>query len=353
MRIAYIYQFLTMGGVSVQLRNRIRYLSDQNVNCACFFLHDRGGRLLHDIAPVTVDDSASRLLDKVDAWTPDFLVTIDSPQVYGNLERRNMDCCWINEMHTTTRIAKYYSKLQHMNNVRGFIVPSAYLKNFAVSDHGLDADRIRVVPNCVDTSLFCPTPVQKVPDQKILCWIGKLDAHKNWRQFVALCSRIANQRDDVAFWLVGGDTATHRVVSQLLEALSSSNLLGKVHWIDGVEQERMPYLLSLVSASGGALVVTSRNESFGMTVLEAMACKCPVVCSRVGAIPELVTHGKTGLLYEKGDLDGLTAAVKELIDDKEYRSRVAEQSYRGIEERFSLESVGMKYLDTLRSLSLR
>jgi glycosyltransferase involved in cell wall biosynthesis len=351
MRIAYIYQFLTLGGVSVQLRNRIRYFSREDVECACFFLHDRGGGILGDIVPVTIDSNVRRLLNKVEEWNPDFIATIDSPQVYGNLEQRDLDCCWINEMHTTTRIASYYRKLKHMKNVRGFIVPSAYLRDLAVSEHGLAADKVRVVPNCVDTSLFSPRPVHTVPDKKILCWIGKLDAHKNWREFIALCTSLASKRDDIEFWLIGGDTATGRVVSQLIQCLAESGLTGKVRWIDRVEQDRMPYLFSLVSASGGALAVTSKNESFGMTVLEAMACKCPVVCTRVGALPELVTHNESGFLYERGNIDELMAGIERVLDEQETRSCFTGKAQAGIAGRYTLRAVGDSYVDALRKFS--
>ena len=351
MKIAYVYQFLTLGGVSVQLRNRIRHFSEQGVDCACFFLYDRGGRILGDMVPVTIESNVRRLLNRVEEWAPDFIATIDSPQVYHDLARRNLDCCWINEMHTTTRIANYYKKLKHMKNVRGFIVPSVYLKGLAVSEHGLDPDRVQVVPNCVDTSLFSPRPIHTVPDKKILCWIGKLDAHKNWREFIAVCAGLASKRDDVEFLLVGGDTATGRVVSQLIQTLAETGLTRRVRWIDRVEQDLMPQLLSLVSASGGTMVVTSRNESFGMTVLEAMACKCPVVCSSVGALPELVTHNESGILYQRGNVDELMTGIERVIDDEKTRSCFTGEAQARIAGRYTLQAVGDSYVDALNKFS--
>jgi glycosyltransferase involved in cell wall biosynthesis len=65
----------------------------------------------------------------------------------------------------------------------------------------------------------------------------------------------------------------------------------------------------------------SRSEGFPLSIVEAMLAELPVVATRVGSVAELVVDGRTGLLVERDDVDGLTAALSRLRDDAGLRSR--------------------------------
>jgi len=85
----------------------------------------------------------------------------------------------------------------------------------------------------------------------------------------------------------------------------------KVHFLG--KQERVNELLPLADI----LLMPSELESFGLAALEAMACKVPSIATRVGGVPELIDDGVTGLLYEVGDVDGMSQGVLELLKDRE------------------------------------
>ena len=84
-----------------------------------------------------------------------------------------------------------------------------------------------------------------------------------------------------------------------------------------VEYHRGPSDDRLKELYGAAQVFLycSRYEGFGLPPLEALAAGCAVVSTRVGDVPEFVVAGSTGLLVEPGDIDGMAAAVLELLDD--------------------------------------
>ena len=353
MKIAYIYQFLTLGGVSVQLRNRMAGLRNRDVEVGCFFLYDRGGRdVLEETGQIVVNSDVDALVESALSWAPDFLVTIDTPHVAGLLgSGRSSSPVWIAEVHTTTRMVRYLATMRNLDRVRGFIVPSQYMKSVVVDRYGISADRVRVVPNCVDGGLFARRTPASRPARRICCWIGKLDIHKNWREFVDICRLVARERDDTEFWLVGGDTASRRIRRQLLSALSETGIMGRFRWIDRVEYDRMPNLFSVVAESGGVHVITSRDESFGMTALEAMFCRCPVVCSRVGALPELVKPDETGLSYELGDVKTAAGCVLRLLDEPGTGAGLSARAHELVTRTFTPEPVGALYRRTLEEIA--
>ncbi len=99
----------------------------------------------------------------------------------------------------------------------------------------------------------------------------------------------------------------------------------------GVSQERLAELLS----GAAALVLPSAQENAPMIIAEAMAMGIPVVASRVGGVPSLVSHGKTGFLFRPGYVAELTEYLRRLLADPDLRRRlgargraVAEQTYR-------------------------
>ena len=74
-----------------------------------------------------------------------------------------------------------------------------------------------------------------------------------------------------------------------------------------------PRLQSVVYSAMDFFIIPSIAEAFGLTALEAMACKTPVIGSRSGGIPEMVNQGITGLLFEAGDSESLCSKIREMM----------------------------------------
>ena len=86
------------------------------------------------------------------------------------------------------------------------------------------------------------------------------------------------------------------------------------------------------------LVLPSLNEGMGRVLVEAMAAGKPVVASRVGGIPDLVIHGKTGFLVPPADEKALAAWIKKILDDPEKAWEMGQQG-RKLCQQFSLEAM--------------
>jgi glycosyltransferase involved in cell wall biosynthesis len=86
-------------------------------------------------------------------------------------------------------------------------------------------------------------------------------------------------------------------------------------------------------------LLPSHNEGLPMSLLEAMACGLPVVSTRVGGIPELVTDGVDGLLIEAGNVEALTRCILLLANEPSIRARLGEGAQNTIRLQYSLETI--------------
>jgi starch synthase len=86
-------------------------------------------------------------------------------------------------------------------------------------------------------------------------------------------------------------------------------------------------------------------ESFGYTILEAMACGTAVVATRVGGVPELVEEGVTGLLVPPRNENALAEAIIELLDDPARRQKMGAQGRERAVENFAVEKVMAQTLE--------
>lgn len=102
---------------------------------------------------------------------------------------------------------------------------------------------------------------------------------------------------------------------------------------------------------------SSVSESFPNGLLEAMACGCAVIGSKVGGIPELITHGEDGLIFDSGWLEDLTAQLGLAAGDAELRKKLQRNAVDTARERFSIgiatRRVESLYADLLSSASSR
>ena len=95
---------------------------------------------------------------------------------------------------------------------------------------------------------------------------------------------------------------------------------------------------------------TSESESFCLSILEAMFFGCPSVATSVGGIPEVVEHGKTGLLVPFGNADEIASAVDRLIENEPLRIELGQNARAQATQRFSADSIIHRYEQLYRNL---
>ena len=175
-----------------------------------------------------------------------------------------------------------------------------------------DIENVDLWQRGVDTEMFQPHLAstkmrsrlsQGHPEDPLLLYVGRVSAEKEIDYIKPVLESIPNARLAIV-----GD-GPHR---EALESHFSGTKTHFVGYLHGLE-------LASAFASADAFVFPSRTETLGLVLLEAMAAGCPVVAARSGGIPDIVTDGVNGYLFEPKDSQGLIEATKRLLAATEER----------------------------------
>jgi glycosyltransferase involved in cell wall biosynthesis len=197
---------------------------------------------------------------------------------------------------------------------------------------GIPADRITVKPNFVD-----PDPGEQAEKGSYALMLGRLAPVERVRTGLRAWKKI-----NVAMPLVimgGGPDQAALEAEAAREGLKNVSFRG--------QRPREEALAALKSASF-LLFPSEWYEGFPMTLAEAFACGTPVICSRLGAMQEIVTDGVTGLHFTPGDADDLARKVEWAFAHPGEMKNMGQSARREFEAKYTAEKNYPQLLDIYR-----
>jgi glycosyltransferase involved in cell wall biosynthesis len=167
--------------------------------------------------------------------------------------------------------------------------------------------KVRTVYNGADVEFF-DSGRKHHPGPKRILHIGKYEQKKGQDVLLQAFRQLLNRGLDAQLTMIGATGPSMESVRR------QANEFGdRVHMLTNVPHDRIRDFLW----DSDLFVLPSRAEPFGIVLVEAGAAGLPVVASRVGGIPEFLNHGRTALLVEPGDVQGLADAMARLLLDNE------------------------------------
>ncbi|MFA8438024.1 N-acetyl-alpha-D-glucosaminyl L-malate synthase BshA [Pueribacillus sp. YX66] len=134
--------------------------------------------------------------------------------------------------------------------------------------------------------------------------------------------------------LLVGDGPDRFIVSNMIDQLG---LREKVIFLG--KQENVAEILSI----SDLLILPSEKESFGLVLLEAMACEVPVVATNIGGIPEVVIHNETGFLCEVGNIDNMANYSIKILQDEKLHAQFVQHGLKRARTHFHSEKIVNDY----------
>jgi mannosyltransferase len=199
-----------------------------------------------------------------------------------------------------------------------------------------------VIPHGVDTDRYAPPPDRAtafaeagLPGRYAIGCFGRVRAQKGTDVFVdAMCALLPRYPDFTAVMvgaIVPEQTGFAGDLKKRIEAASLQSRIVITGELEIEEVQRWYQRLTIYA-------FTSRNEGFGLTLIEAMAAGAALVASRAGAAELVVEDGVTGVLTPPGDVGALVAALEPLVRDPANAAAMGERGRARVLEKFSLDA---------------
>lgn len=224
-----------------------------------------------------------------------------------------------------------------------FVPVSDDLQRWLAKVVGIAPAKIVLIANGVDTARFRPQPAAAgsspwQPGDFVIGTVARIQDIKNHRglveAFIRLRALLPDQREHLRLSIIGDGPLMPALRAQVAAAG-----LEQVVWLPGARDD-IPQLLHTFSL----FCLPSLAEGTPVSLLEAMACGLPVVASRVGGIPEVVTEGEHGFLVAPADCEALAAALARYAADGALVRRHGDAARLRIERDFSMAAMLAAYL---------
>lgn len=194
--------------------------------------------------------------------------------------------------------------------------------------HGIDTHRF--VPRSPDT----PPKREALPTDYQICMFGRVRHQKGVDILIEAAMPLLKLHSDWGVLIVGEIKSEDvAFVENLKDQLAREGLDERVRFTGLQPFETLPAYFR----HADIVAALSRNEGYGLTVLEAMSSGTAVVASRAGAWPDIVRHGQDGLLVPIGDVDATRAALAQLMAESTLREQLAASARSRVLARFDVQ----------------
>jgi mannosyltransferase len=222
-------------------------------------------------------------------------------------------------------------------------ISASYLKRQAtVIPHGVDTDVYAPPADCA--AAFAETGL---PGRFAIGCFGRVRPQKGSDVFVAAMCQLLPRYPDFTAVMVGAITPEHLVfANDLKKRIEAAALQSRIVITGELEIEEVQRWYRRLTI----YAFTSRNEGFGLTLIEAMSSGAALVASRAGAAELVIEDGVSGVLTPPGDIDALVAALEPLMRDPGSAVEMGAQARARVLEKFSLDAEANRIAEIYRTL---
>jgi glycosyltransferase involved in cell wall biosynthesis len=233
-------------------------------------------------------------------------------------------------------LGKFFISL--LKNVNVFVAISNEIEEGLICE-GYDKNRIHRIPNFVDLTLFHPG-YERSGLNKTIVFSGALERRKGVHILLEAWKTIHKEFPDVHLIILGDgpEKAYLHAMAKDLNISDSITFKGQVNNV--TDYLHNAYIF----------VLPSLQEGLPNSLLEAMACGLPVIASKIGGVIDIVENGRSGILFEPGNISDLTYAIRTLLENDEVRNKLRTEAVKRIAEKFSIDRIAEEYIILYRKL---
>ena len=227
---------------------------------------------------------------------------------------------------------------------------------------GLPKEKTELIHPIANTNLFKVTQVDRkeilerygiAGDAKVILCVQRIDPKSGHEQLIRVLPKVLEKVPNTKLVFVGAESMSSKLskdrqilVESVKQLVGNLKLKKDVIFTGNIDYNILPELYNSVDV----VSLCSKNEGFGLSITEAMACGNPIVGTKVGGIPLQVREGVNGYLVDVGDIETTADRLIKLLSDSELRKRMGENSLKIVEQNFKIEQGIEKHMMLYNSM---
>lgn len=333
---------------SKQLFPAISPLYFKQINRLQFDIINFHGESGMGIAPLVYLERASKIITTLHSEILTESKVTKAVKISGSvIERPSSEEWLIKNFLSLIKLTGTYMELAVSDRI---IAVSEKTREDFLRQHQISKDKITVIHNGVDCEKFSPKisgesvrTTYSLGDSPLILTIGGNILLKGTIFALFAMSKIVKDLPKVKLIVVGVHEKNRE---RLYPIIKNLGILDNVILVDRVPNYAMP----LYYASSDVVLLPSLSENFPVVALEAMSSGKPVVASKVGGIPELLSNNQDGILVSPGNVEQLVEALLQLLENPSLRRRMGNMGRKIVEEKYDWKKIGQLYLKEFQKL---
>ncbi len=243
---------------------------------------------------------------------------------------------------TDVRLIKKYKILHYpirwlSKRVKAFFVVSNYIKN-VIEEIGVSNDKIYVLPMPVENELFFPK--KHLNKNKVVLTVARFTKQKRIEDIIEIANNIKN--DKIIFHIVGDGPEKEKI-----EDLIDKYQLQNVVIIPPMDRKQIAKKIG----KSDIFILLSKDEGFGMVVIESMLSGVPVILSNSGGFKDIVNNNINGILVEHGDINQSILSIEKLIKNSTFRNKIVKNALKDA-KKYRRDNIAKQFIEIIKFLSL-
>ena len=264
-----------------------------------------------------------------------------APIFYSNKLSTLHDITYIRYPHTYSKAFRWFYRITMplvLKTSKHIFTVSEFSKKEITSHYHIPQNKITVVYNAVDKK-FRPQPDNALKKENYLLAVSSVKESKNFALILNAFEVLSKQRDDLKLFIVGDLKQGNFSNIDLNKFVNHP----RIKFLGRVDDNQLIKLYS----NANAFLFPSLYEGFGIPVLEAQACGCPVIASNTASLPEVLQDSAE--FVNPQDPADLTRAISKIVTHCEYKNQLIDKGFQNL-ERFSWEKSGNTILNEARKV---
>ena len=207
-----------------------------------------------------------------------------------------------------------------------------------------------IIPMGVDIEHFQsgnPDKLLEQENKKIILFVGRLVEKKGVKYLIKAFSKLPLETQNTSVLWIIGDGDERMELEQQAKQLGITN----IKFWGQIQNKQLPDYYAAASIFVAPSVIDSKGdtEGQGVILLEAMASKTPIIATTVGGIPEVITHGKTGVLVPPNDSSELSTAIESILNDNDTANKYIENALIKVNKDYSWKNITQKFISVFET----